>query len=559
MQGAMWRRVRSVGAPAGGLALLDCIVGVTAAGRQLQANFVRIEYEDRRDITNGFNTWRGGFDPSTEGYWGSLAWVALPFYALAIVSFLAWFFFFLTRFCCCFCGKSFCPAGKREGYSSRQRGVLRAAILMTTAVIFVGASFIWLSSTGIKDDVSEGFVGTVAAQIDRLELSAVQISAGADAAAANLDAGADDPNLQQLRSQINSVVPEVTRVTSKIKGQRENVDEAFERIYIATLCVSAIVAGLAVVGAVGAVFNLPTFLATAAAFFPFFLLISFLLGGTGLMLHTFWDDMCMEGRGVAADPTTAQARLQTFFPCPDPSIVDNAILQSKTVANAMILEMNSRLEAEYSNPQWSPQPTRSIQYMCEPYDRNSLQTNACPLGAPPADAPVPQRVRAGQFPERFGEYRCTASTDRDTCAQDARLLDGLWLSLRGKDNATRTVIDTFTTPTGGALAPLAYLSGCSVVAELCVEVVENDCDAVDDALFYFWVGFSITALGLIVGSVVFVLGVQRLPSYALRVERVEDDTANLPGFDGRKPRTRAPGKVYVEGKAKAGDWREAYG
>eukprot|EP00891_Asterochloris_glomerata_P002140 jgi/Astpho2/2140/Aster-03134 len=128
---------------------------------QFKVDILRAGQEDvvqsstRRDPTNGFKAYTGGFNLRSRSYVASVAFVGLPGYVIGVFCLLAAIFFYLLRCCCCCCcHRGFCLHPSASGYNRGQRWIPKVMILLASLVAVLGAAIVLVSGADLKRDLN---------------------------------------------------------------------------------------------------------------------------------------------------------------------------------------------------------------------------------------------------------------------------------------------------------------------------------------------------------------------------------------------------------------------
>ncbi|GMH18985.1 hypothetical protein Nepgr_020826 [Nepenthes gracilis] len=286
---------------------------------------------NRRDPTDGFKHYRGGWNISNDHYWASVGFTAAPFFVVAA----AWFVIFGLTLCfiyLCFC----CCRREPYGYSRTCYALSLIFLMLFTIAAIIGCIVLY-TGQGKFHTSTTNTLDYVVSQADETVNKLNSVS-GYLAAAKNI--GVDQFSLPaDAITKINDIQLKINTSANTLAVKTHDNSKKIQRVLnivrTALVVVAAVMLFLAFIGFLLSVFGVQCLVYFLVILGWLLVAGTFILCGVFLLLHNVVGDTCVAMEGWVQNPT-AHTALDDILPCVDNATAQEILLRSKDVTQEII-------------------------------------------------------------------------------------------------------------------------------------------------------------------------------------------------------------------------------
>lgn len=289
----------------------------------------------RKDPTNDFKYYTGGWNISNGHYWASVAFTAVPLFVVAAFWFVVFgICLFFILLCCCCC--------RREPYGySRLAYALSLIFLIFFTVAAIAGCVVLYTGQGKFHGKTTNTLGYVVNQADVIVVNLKNISGylsaakqiGVDSVFLSSDVTAKIDNLE---TKINSSASTLAKTT---KDNSENIQNALDSVTLALVIVAAVMLFLVFLGFLFSIFGLRGLVYFLVIIGWILVAGTFILCGIFLLLHNVVADTCVAMDEWVKYPM-AQTALDDILPCVDNATAQETLLRTKDVSYQLVNVVN---------------------------------------------------------------------------------------------------------------------------------------------------------------------------------------------------------------------------
>ncbi|KAL8152616.1 hypothetical protein V2J09_010376 [Rumex salicifolius] len=355
----------------------------------------------RRDPSDDFKRYSGGWNISNYHYWTSVGYTAAPFFFIAAV----WFLFFGLMLCCT-CLYFCCCQKPTYGYSRACYAFSLILLLFFTLAAITGCAFLYTGQAKFHRS-TDNTLDYVVGQADATAKNLTSVSSYLDSAKT---IGVDQLSVpENILSKINNIQVKIdsssATLSTKTHDNSRKIERALNIVRITLIVISAVMLFLAFIGFCNLVL-LGWLLVTA----------TFILCGVFLVLHNVVADTCVAMDQWVEHPT-AHTALDDILPCVDNATTQDILQQSKDINRQLVVLVDTALQ-NISNANIPPnggsfyynQSGPFVPLLCNPYN-SDLTDQTCSQG----------EVNYTNAVEVWRNFLCQVSSDNRNCTTVGRL------------------------------------------------------------------------------------------------------------------------------------------
>ncbi|XP_021892886.1 uncharacterized protein LOC110810884, partial [Carica papaya] len=337
----------------------------------------------RRDPTNNFNYYTGGWDITNSHYIFSVAYTAVPLVITAIIWFVVGGFFLLCAcLCCCCC----CCRKKHANYSRTFYAICLIFLVLFTISAIVGTGILYAGQWRFYKSV-EGTFGYLVQQGKNI-FDNFQSLWSILASAKDIKLGGMNLlpiNIQDSILNINSVIQQVSKLPM-LSSQHSSqlLYHAMSPPRRALNVLAALMLFLTLVGLLLSVLGMRLLVYILTLIGWILVTITFLLCAVFLLFHNVVADTCVAMHEWVENPT-ANSALSQLLPCMD---TDSAkeILNVTKVVSFLVVEVTNSYTTNITNQNFPPeaaplyynQSGPLVPLLCNPIDQDFNRRECAP-------------------------------------------------------------------------------------------------------------------------------------------------------------------------------------
>ncbi|KAF5759832.1 hypothetical protein HanXRQr2_Chr16g0746151 [Helianthus annuus] len=369
------------------------------------------ERTTRKDPLDGFKKYRGGWNISEKHYWASVAFTAVPFFAMAA----AWFVFFglcLAVICLCYC----CCAREPYGYSSLAYALSLILLILFTILAIVGCVVLYTGqgkfyhSTTKTLDYVVSQANTTAQNLRNL--SDVLVSAKKIGVAQVFLPVQVQSDIDEIQTKLNSSSYTLSDTT---EDNKDDIQRVLNSVRLALIILSAVMLLLTFLGFVFSIFGMQCMVYTLVIFGWILVTGTFILAGVFLVLHNVTADTCVSMNQWVENPT-AHTALDDILPCVDNATAQETSQRTKEVTSQLVNVINQVITnvtninfAPNFTPLFFNQSGPKMPLLCNPF-KPDFTDRTCD----------PTEVSLGNATQVYGQFVCQVSPS-GICTTTGRL------------------------------------------------------------------------------------------------------------------------------------------
>eukprot|EP00850_Spirogloea_muscicola_P001927 SM000007S20887 [mRNA] locus=s7:730704:733698:- [translate_table: standard] len=442
---------------------------VDAAGVQLLA------VKRRVDPLDGFKYYRGGYDPRSKHYWGSLAFLGIWGYAAGALWLLLGALAVLGLLCCCCCRRS--PKEWRQGKEPESAPYIWALLLtiLLTAVALAGIAILSIGTRGLRhraNDVTDEIVRAADNTTANIRtISAVLQNTSSLAELLESGSGSDvNSTARDLNSQADKLEREVRR-------NKDNIKSILNGIEIALIVIAAVDLVVVLAALMAALCGITTLLPILAVLGWLLTALAWVLFGVCLMLSALIGDTCEAMDEYSANPTY-NTTLDALLPCVDLQTSRSALLRSKASVKSYVATINGYVAQE--NAVLSLQGSTLLPTVCDPF------------GPAPTYADVAcsnNMFPIGNYSQILAPLVCNSTNQTQCTLAGTPVPSTLYSQFLVYSAAAEELLAT--------LPLMEDLANCRFVTDSFSLLVDHDCSSAKRAARLVWVGFLVMSAAMV--------------------------------------------------------------
>ncbi|KAI4379366.1 hypothetical protein MLD38_005677 [Melastoma candidum] len=324
----------------------------------------------RRDPTNNFERYTGGWNISNDHYWASVVFTAIPFFGIAA----AWFVIFgisLGCICLCHC----CCRREPYGYSRLAYALSLIFLILFTVSAIVGCVVLYTGQGKFHSSTSNTLVYVVdqakstsqnLEDVSKYLAAAKQIGVGSFSLPASVR-----NNIDEVETKINSSAATLSNNTTK---NSRNIQDGLDSMRWSLIILAGVMLFLAFLGFLFSVLGLQCLVYTLVILGWILVVGTFILCGVFLLLHNVIADTCVAMDEWVQHPAEHTA-LDDIIPCVDNATAQETLLRTKdvtyqlvTIVNTAITNVSNRDFPPIAGPLYYNQSGPLLPTLCSPYN-----------------------------------------------------------------------------------------------------------------------------------------------------------------------------------------------
>ncbi|XP_030546707.1 uncharacterized protein LOC115752594 isoform X1 [Rhodamnia argentea] len=335
----------------------------------------------RRDPTNDFKRYTGGWNISNSHYWASVGFTAAPFFVIAA----AWFVIFglcLSFICLCYC----CCRREPYGYSRACYALSLIFLILFTIAALVGCIILYTGQGKFHGSTSDT-LNYVVYQADTTSENLRNVS---DYLATAKQIGVDSTflpasvqnNIDAVQGKINSSAATLSAKTTK---NSKDIQDGLDSMRLSLIVLAAVMLFLAFLGFLFSVLGLQCLVYFLVILGWILVTGTFILCGVFLLLHNVVADTCVAMDEWVQNPT-AHTALDDIIPCVDNATAQETLLRTKdvtyqlaNVVDMVITNVSNRNYPPGAGPLYINQSGPLVPTLCNPYHAD-LTNRQCASG-----------------------------------------------------------------------------------------------------------------------------------------------------------------------------------
>ncbi|CAM8923070.1 unnamed protein product [Rhodiola kirilowii] len=285
----------------------------------------------RKDPSDQFRVYTGGWNISNPHYWASVTYTALPTFIVAFVWFVV-FGLFLFCVCCCYC----CCSREPYGYSRVAYALSLIALILFTICSIIGCIVLY-TGQGVFHGKTSNTLSYIVKQADVTVENLRNVS---DYLAAAKEIKVDSALLPaNLLTKIDNIQKKInssaTSMADKTHNKSNDIRTTLDGVGLSLIVVAAVMLILSFLGFVFSLFGLQCLIYTLVIFGWILVAGTFILCGVFLLLHNVVTDSCVAMDEWVRYPT-AHTALDELLPCIDNETAQETLLRSKDVTYQIV-------------------------------------------------------------------------------------------------------------------------------------------------------------------------------------------------------------------------------
>ncbi|XP_071702892.1 uncharacterized protein [Rutidosis leptorrhynchoides] len=441
----------------------------------------------RKDPLDGFKKYRGGWNISERHYWASVAFTAVPFFAMAA----AWFVFFglcLSLICLCYC----CFPREPYGYSRLAYALSLILLMLFTIIAIVGCVVLYTGQAKFYNSTTD----TLNYVVHQANITAEKLrNLSDDLASAKKIAVAQVFLPVQVQSDIDEQQTKLNATSYALSDRTENNKEDIHRVLnsvrLALIILSAVMLFLTFLGFLFSLFGMQSMVYTLVIVGWILVTGTFILAAIFLVLHNVTDDTCVSMNQWVMYPT-AHTALDDILPCVDNATAQETSRKSKEVTSQLVDVINQVITnvtninfAPNFTPLFFNQSGPFMPLLCNPY-KSDFTDRACD----------PKEVTLVNATQVYGQFVCQVSPS-GICVTTGRLTPDFYSQMSA---GIRLSYGLF------LYGPfLVDLQDCTFVRQTFTDISRDHCPGLRRYSNWIYIGLLMVSLAVLLSLVFWVI------------------------------------------------------
>ncbi|KAJ6834147.1 uncharacterized protein M6B38_335890 [Iris pallida] len=445
----------------------------------------------RKDPTDGFKLYNGGWNISEGHYWASVGFTAFPLFTLAIVWFVG-FGLTLLLICCCYC----CCPRRSYSYSRVAYALSLILLILFTIAAIIGCIVLYTGQGKFHSSTSETMdyvTGQADFTVENLRNFSGDLSAAKKVGVDQVFLPAD------TRAKIDEIVTKVNASANKLDARTSDnsnkIKDVLNTVRMILVVVAAVMLLLAFLGFLLSIFGLQSIVYILV--FVGWILVAgtFILCGVFLIFHNVVADTCVSMEEWVENPTE-QTALDDILPCVDVATANASFYQSKlttfqlvNVVNQVITNVaNRNIPPALGPPLYYNQSGPLMPTLCNPYN-SDLSNHTCTAG----------QVALSNASQVWQGFVCTASmvSGAEVCTSVGRITPNIYKQMDA------AVSMSFGLHHYGPF--LAQLEDCTFVRQTFSDISANNCPGLRKYSYWIYVGLAMVSAAVMLSLIFWVI------------------------------------------------------
>ncbi|KAJ1273117.1 hypothetical protein BS78_06G256000 [Paspalum vaginatum] len=441
----------------------------------------------RSDPFANLTAYSGGWNISDTHYWASVAYTAVPLFAIAVLWFIGFGVVLLViSCCCCFC------RNKNSAYSPGCYFTSLALLILLTLATISGCLILHSGSDlfhGSTIRTIDYVVGQGNLTVDNLRNFAGSLAAAKNITIDQIFLPADvQQKIDVVEDKLNSSANEFSTRALENSRKIKKVVNHMEHEMMAT---AALIGGLAVLGFMFSILGLRFLVSLLVIAAWVIITCTITSSGVFLLLHNVVADTCVAMDEWVTHPK-AHTALDDILPCVDVATANESLYRSQEVTAQLVALVNN-VVVNISNRDFPPglrplyfnQSGPLMPTLCNPFNPD-MSPRACTAGE------VDFKSAAREW-KRF-ECQTTGPAGSEVCATAGRVTPAAYGQMTAATSVSQGLYE---------YGPfLVQLQDCSFVRETFTAISDNNCPGLERYSRDVYVGLLVISAGVML-SVVF--------------------------------------------------------
>ncbi|KAL6331592.1 hypothetical protein AAG906_011532 [Vitis piasezkii] len=335
----------------------------------------------RKDPSDGFSYYTGGWNISNGHYWASVSYTAVPFFVLGGI----WFVLFglcLSLICLCYC----CCRREPYGYSRTAYALSLILLILFTIAAIIGCVVLYTGQGKFHGSTTS----TLGYVVDQAETTSENLKNVSEylSAAKRIGIGSSflpanvQTNIDHAEAKINA---SATTLDTKTQKNSKDIQDLLDAVRLALIVLAAVMLLLVFLGFLFSILGLQCLVYFLVIIGWILVTSTFILCGIFLLLHNVVADTCVAMDEWVQNPT-ARTALDDILPCVDNATAQETLLRTKdvtyqlvTVVNTVITNVSNINFAPNFVPLYFNQSGPLVPLLCNPFNAD-LTARQCSAG-----------------------------------------------------------------------------------------------------------------------------------------------------------------------------------
>ncbi|CAH9107062.1 unnamed protein product [Cuscuta europaea] len=334
----------------------------------------------RRDPTDNFRYYIGGWNPSNPHYLFSTCYASLGPFLIAVL----WFVIFaLWLFCMCIC----CCCGSRHtyGYSRTAYTLSLTFLVLFTLAVIVGSVLTCVGQARFETSVGN-LISYILHRADTVAVSLMDlfnnILAAKNIGIGNIILPEKQMNdVEQIQNKINGVYHNFRDITTK---NGNDIISWLNPVKLLLITIAAIMIVVALLGLLFSMIGVECLVYSLAMVGWIIVTITFIMSGIFLLVNNFVGDTCTAMNEWMQNPT-ADSILENIVPNVDHQITRQILSATKDVtygvievANTYISNVSNANVTSNTSVLYYNQSGPLVPFLCNPYNKDGTDRQCAP-------------------------------------------------------------------------------------------------------------------------------------------------------------------------------------
>ncbi|CAH9076120.1 unnamed protein product [Cuscuta epithymum] len=338
------------------------------------------ERTHRRDPTNNFRYYIGGWNPSNPHYLFSACYASLGPFLVTVLWFIV---FALWLFCMCMC----CCCGSRHtyGYSQTAYTLSLTFLVLFTLAVIVGSVLTCVAQARFETSVGN-LISYILHRADTVAISLMDlfnnILAAKDVGIQNIILPEKQRNdVEQIQNKINGVYHSFRDITTK---NGNGIISWLNPLKLILTTIAAIMIVVALLGLVFSVIGVECLVYSLAMVGWIIVTITFIMSGIFLLVNNLVGDTCTAMNEWTQNPT-ADSIIENIVPNVDNHITRQILSATKDVtygvievANTYISNVSNANGTSNTSVLYYNQSGPLVPFLCNPYNKDGTDRQCAP-------------------------------------------------------------------------------------------------------------------------------------------------------------------------------------
>lgn len=441
----------------------------------------------RKDPLDDFKKYRGGWNISEKHYWASVAFTAVPFFALAA----AWFVLFglcLSLICLCYC----CCPREPYGYSRLAYALSLILLIFFTIVAIVGCAVLYTGQAKFHHSTTE----TLKYVVHQANTTADKLRNLSDDLASAKKIGVAQVFLPvQVQSDIDEIQTKLNStsytLSEKTEDNKDDINRVLDTVTLVLIIISAVMLFLTFIGFLFSLFGMKCMVYTLVIFGWILVTGTFVLCGVFLVLHNVTADTCVSMNQWVENPT-AHTALDDILPCVDNATAQETSMRSREVTSQLVNVINQVITnvtninfAPNFTPLFFNQSGPLIPLLCNPY-KPDYSDRVCD----------PKEVSLNNATQVYSQFVCQVSPS-GICITTGRLTPNFYSQMSAgiKLSYGLYLYGPF----------LVELQDCTFVRQTFTDITRDHCPGLRRYSNWIYIGLLLVSLAVLLSLVFWVI------------------------------------------------------